>query len=187
MSNQPDHSHSQTLIYTDGRFCTFRLRLHNDILALVKARISADVWEQARTAYASGIGLRELARRMGIPIGTMLSRASREHWTQRIEAAKSLAGPPPRGIVPACDAAAATMHERGARHVERMAGITEKVLPHLEAMEPAEILDSARNLERFDFVARRNYGLENQPSAGGVLSLNILTNQAAVQVVSTPA
>ncbi len=44
-----------------------------------------------------------------------------------------------------------------------MAGVTEKVLPHLESMEPAEILDSARNLERFDYVARRNYGLEHQP------------------------
>ena len=62
--------------------------------------------------------------------------------------------------------ATATMHERGRRHVERMAGITEKVLPHLETMKPGEILDSARNLERLDLVARRSYGLENQPPAG---------------------
>jgi hypothetical protein len=73
------------------------------------------------------------------------------------------------------------------RHIERVAGITDKVLPHLESMEPAEILDSARNLERFDFVARRNYGLENQPPPGGVLNLAILTNRAAFQVISNPA
>ncbi len=33
-------------------------------------------------------------------------------------------------------------------------------------MEPAEILDSARNLERLDYVAQRNYGLEHQPPVG---------------------
>ncbi|MGH8092682.1 MAG: hypothetical protein ACREIF_04340 [Chthoniobacterales bacterium] len=119
---------------------------------------------------------------MGIPEGTMLARASREHWTQRIDAARNLAQPAERAIVPACDAAAATMHERGARHVERMAGVTEKVLPHLEAMEPGEILDKARNLERLDFVARRNYGLENQPP-GGAVNVNILTNRAAIQIL----
>ena len=79
--------------------------------------------------------------------------------------------------------AALTMQARAERHVARMAGITDKVLPHLETMEPGEILDSARNLERFDFVARRNYGLENQPPPGGVLNLAILTNRAAFQVI----
>ena len=95
----------------------------------MKNRISREAWEQARTAHAAGIGLRELARQMGIPIGTMLSRASREHWTQRIDEAKALARPETRGIVPTCDAAAQTMQARAERHVERMAGITEKVLP----------------------------------------------------------
>ena len=72
------------------------------------------------------------------------------------------------------------MQERAERHVERMAGITEKVLPHLESMQPAEILNSARNLERFDYVARRNYGVENQPPQGGLINLAILTNQAVI-------
>ena len=68
-----------------------------------------------------------------------------------------------------------------------MAGITDKVLPHVESMEPSEILNGARNLERLDYVARRNYRLENQPPPGGVINLAILTNQAAVQVVRNPA
>ena len=119
---------------------------------------------------------------MGIPEGTVLARASREQWTPRIEAAKSLAKPPKSAIVPACDAVAQTMQARAERHVERMAGITDRVLPVLEKMEPAEILDSARNLERFDYVARRNYGMENQPPPGGLINLAILTNQAAIQV-----
>ena len=153
----------------------------------MRTRISAETWEQARTAFASGIGLRELARRMGIPQGTMLARASREHWTRRIEAAKSIAQPLQPPIVPACEAAALTMQARAERHVERMAGITEKVLPHLESMQPDAILDSARNLEQFDRVARRNFGLENQTPPGGMINLAIMANQAAVQVVSNPA
>jgi hypothetical protein len=62
------------------------------------------------------------------------------------------------------------MQERASRHVERMAGVTDRVLPHLEKMEPAEILDGARNLERLDYVARGNYGLENQPPPGGMIN-----------------
>jgi DNA invertase Pin-like site-specific DNA recombinase len=44
----------------------------------VRSRISSDVWQQVKTAYASGIGLREIARNMGIPAGTILARAKRE-------------------------------------------------------------------------------------------------------------
>ena len=43
-----------------------------------RKRISPDCWEQIKTAYASGIGLCEIARNMGIPVGTILSRAKRE-------------------------------------------------------------------------------------------------------------
>lgn len=102
-------------------------------------------------------------------------------------AAKSLARPGEYAIVPACDAAAAAMHERGARHVERMATITEKVLPHLESLPPAEILGNARNLERFDLVARRNYGLDRQSPACEILNLSVLGNHTAIQIVSKPA
>jgi hypothetical protein len=51
----------------------------------VRSRISADAWQQVKTAYASGIGLREIARNMNIPEGTVLARAKREGWTRQIE------------------------------------------------------------------------------------------------------
>jgi hypothetical protein len=123
---------------------------------------------------------------MGIPEGTVLARASREQWTPFIQAAKSLAKPVESAIVPACDAAALTMQARAERHVTRMAGVTDKVLPHLELMESAEILDSARNLERLDYVARRNYGLDYRPNISGPLSLSILGNHTAVQIINKP-
>ena len=150
----------------------------------MRRQISAETWEQIKTAFASGIRLREIARNMGISAGTVLARASREQWTPRIQAAKSLAKPPESAIVPACDAAAQTMQARAERHVARMAGITDKVLPHLESMEPGEILDSARNLERFDYVARRNFGLEHQTPGSCPVNVSILTSRSAVQIIS---
>ena len=150
----------------------------------MRRQISTEIWAQIKTAFASGIRLREIARNMGIPQGTVLARASREQWTPGIEAAKSLAKPVECAIVPAYDAAAQTMQARAERHVARMAGITDKVLPHLESMAPAEILDSARNLERFDYVARRNSGLELQPSGSCPVNVNILTNRSAIQILS---
>jgi hypothetical protein len=51
-------------------------------------------------------------------------------------------------------------------------------------MEPAEILDSARNLERFDFVARRNYRLETPLGDNSPLNLSVLGNHTAVQIIN---
>jgi len=61
-------------------------------LLRVRSKTSADVWEQVKTAYATGsIGLREIARNMNIPEGTVLARAKREGWTREIQSAKALA------------------------------------------------------------------------------------------------
>jgi len=46
----------------------------------VKRVITKATWAEIRTAYASGLGLREMARNMDIPAGTILSRAKREAW-----------------------------------------------------------------------------------------------------------
>ena len=48
-----------------------------------------ETWAEIRTAHASGIGLREIARNMNIPAGKVLSRAS---WTQEIQKLASPSG-----------------------------------------------------------------------------------------------
>ena len=145
-------------------------------------RVSASTWAEIHTAYASGIGLREIARNMGIPAGTILARSKRERWTQQIataklierpELAREVAKPDAINAITPMQSAALTMQARGERHVTRMAGITEKVLPHLEKMQPGDILDSARNLERFDYLARRNFRLDQQPPAGGGIHIGL--------------
>ena len=105
----------------------------------------------------------------------------------RPELARDLAKPDAINAITPMQSAALTMQERGQRYTERMAGLSERVLPHLETLPPSEILERARNVEQFDRFSRRNYGLDNQPPAGGQINLAILTNQAAVQVVRNPA
>ena len=69
------------------------------------------------------------------------------------------------------------MQQRGERHVYRMAGVTEKVLPHLESMQPDSILDRVHDIEKYDRLARRNYGLSDKADGSGSLSLNVLSGR----------
>ncbi|TMP89306.1 MAG: hypothetical protein E6L08_14995 [Verrucomicrobia bacterium] len=98
-----------------------------------RSRVSADIWQQVKTAYASGIGLREIARNMNIPEGTVLARAKREDWTREIESAKALAkrDETPLAVSPV-EAVALSMQQRGERHVGRMAGVSERGVDHVE-------------------------------------------------------
>src|SRR5438093_6091979 len=108
----------------------------------MRRHIVKSTWTEIRTAYASGIGLRELARNMNIPEGTVLARAKREGWTREIQNAKALAKRDDRSTaVTTFKAVSATMQQRGERHVDRMANIVEKTIPHVEAMEPGAILN----------------------------------------------
>ena len=53
----------------------------------MRRKITNETWEQIKTAYAAGIGLREIARKMNIPEGTILAYAKRHGWTQQIQIA----------------------------------------------------------------------------------------------------
>jgi len=58
----------------------------------VRNIISSERWEQIKTAYAAGIGLREIARNMNIPEGTVLAHAKRRGWAQQLQVATQKAG-----------------------------------------------------------------------------------------------
>jgi len=80
----------------------------------MRNKISPEDWNQIKTAYASGLGLREIARNMNIPQGTVLARAKRGGWTQQIQAAKqALALTQSNAITPTpMQSIAALMQER---------------------------------------------------------------------------
>ena len=140
----------------------------------MRRRITNETWEQIKTAFAAGVGLREIARNMGIPQGTVLARAKREGWTREIASAKALAKrEDAKAAVSPVEAAAASMQQRGERHVERMAGVSERAVDHIETMDGPEILNSVDQIEKLDKVARRTFGLKDDNPLGG-FSLNVL-------------
>jgi hypothetical protein len=53
----------------------------------MRRKITHETWEQIKTGYAAGITLREIARKMAIPEGTVLAHAKRHGWTQQIQVA----------------------------------------------------------------------------------------------------
>jgi hypothetical protein len=111
---------------------------------------------------------------MGISKGTVLARAKREGWTQQIRSAKTLAKrEDAKPAVSPVEAAAASMQQRGERHVERMAGISERAVDHIETMAGPEILASIDRIDKADKVARRTFGLTDDNAYIG-FSLNVL-------------
>jgi hypothetical protein len=143
----------------------------------VRSRISADVWQQVRTAYASGIGLREIARNMSIPEGTVLARAKREGWTQQIQSVKALAKR--EGTSPSVtEAVAVTMQQRGERHTGRVAGLTERMLMTFEQLSEGEQLRFVDELEKIDKIGRRTFGLDTENGHGG----NVMVNVALLEI-----
>ena len=103
------------------------IKLQNGHRPNMRKRLTSSEWAEIRTAYASGIGLREVARNMAIPAGTVLARAKRESWSKQIQSAKALAKRDDTSpAVTPFEAVSASIQQRGERHVGRMANIVEK-------------------------------------------------------------
>ena len=91
---------------------------------------------------------------MGISEGTILAHAKREGWTRQIESSKAFAKreDAPLAITPV-EAVTMSMQQRGERHIERMAGVLERGVDHIETMDGLEILNSVDQIEKLDKVA----------------------------------
>src|SRR5262249_17376406 len=110
--------------------------------------------------------------------GTILSHLKRKAASQRIQPVKNAAAAkqePSKAITP-FESAARSMQQRAERYLDRMAGISEGVLPHLESLPPDQILKNARDLDYYDRVSRRTFGLnESQPSMNCPVNIAVLT------------
>jgi len=149
----------------------------------VCSSISAEAWQQIKAGYAAGIGLREIARRMNLPEGTVLARAKREGWTQQIAAAKQAIALTQSNAITPLQSIATVMQERGQRYRERMAGVSDRVAGHLESLEADEILLHSSQVEKIDSVARRTFGLDTPAAGSGAVNLNVLSGgRTAVQI-----
>jgi hypothetical protein len=152
----------------------------------LRRTIPKSTWAEIRTACGSGIGLREIARNMGLPEGTVLARAHREGWTREIQNAKTLVKceDTPLTVTPV-EAVAMSMQQRGERHLERMAGVSERGVVHIETMNGPEILNSVDQIEKLDKVARRTFRLDDNPLPAG-FTLNVINiNSLDAQIQRT--
>ena len=106
--------------------------------------------------------------------GTVLARAKREGWTRQIESSKALVKreAAPLAITPV-EAVAMSIQQRGERHIERMADVSERGVDHIETMDGLEILNFVDQIEKLDKVARRTFRLDDNPLPAGC-TLNML-------------
>ena len=107
----------------------------------MRRQVSAETWEQVKVGHASGIGLRELARNMGLAAGTVLARSKREGWTQQIataklikrpELARELAKPDAINAITPTQSAAISTHERKQRLLGKALRIADKAADRME-------------------------------------------------------
>ncbi len=90
----------------------------------------------------------------------------------------------PLAVTPV-EAVAISMQERGERHIERMAGVSERAVDHIETMNGPEILNSVDEIEKLDKVARRTFALNDNPFPSG-FTLNVLNiSGTGVQIGDT--
>ena len=61
-----------------------------------------------------------------------------------------------------------------------MAGVSERVVDHLETMHPNEILSRSSQVEGIDTVARRTFGPDSSTAGSGALNLNVLSGGRAL-------
>ena len=65
-----------------------------------------------------------------------------------------------------------SMQQRGERHVERLASVSERAVDHIVTMNGPEILNSVDQIEKLDKVARQTCGLNDILATG--FTLNVL-------------
>ena len=141
--------------------------------------ISKEVWQQIKTGYAAGIGLREIARNMHVPEGTVLARANREGWTQQIAAAKQAsASSQSNAITPSpLQSIAAVMAELGGKTKIGFAKAAHKVARHCAAEDADVLMDKSQSARHWSAIAGTVHGWNNERSAGSSLNLNVLAGR----------
>ena len=66
-----------------------------------------------------------------------------------------------------------SIRQRGERHIERMAGVSERGVDHIETMQGSEILARVNQIEKLDEVARRTFSLFDGDSHSNNAVVNI--------------
>jgi hypothetical protein len=111
--------------------------------------ISKATWDQIKIARAAGATYDELAKRTGIPKGTVLAHAHRHGWTKDIALARPKTDNAPSDVT---DALTSILHERGRETKMKMSEFLLKAATQLaerddivvDSLEGAKILEALR-------------------------------------------
>jgi hypothetical protein len=136
----------------------------------LRSRISSERWEQIKTAYAAGIGLREIARKMNIPDGTVLAHANRHGWTQQIQVATGQQSDAITPVQSVSQSLAAILSERKERTKLGLSKFTAEAAE--EAAEHRDKLGIAGKVKDVADVHKTLW--PNQPETNQILNLGVL-------------
>jgi hypothetical protein len=146
----------------------------------IRGRISSERWEQIKTAYAAGIGLLEIARKMNIPEGTVLAHAKRHGWTQQIQVATQQQSDAITPVQSVPQSLAAILSERKNR---ARLGLSQYAAEAAEqAAEHRDKLGISRKVKNVADVHKTLWPEENQREP--ILNLAVLTGQ--IQLRDSP-
>src|SRR5215831_19436644 len=143
----------------------------------MRRNITSETWEQIKTGYAAGVNLREIARKMDIPEGTVLAHAKRHGWTQQIQAAtgqltvvQSDAISPVQSVQSVPQSLAAILAERKERTKLALSRFTAEAAE--EAAEHRDKLGIAGKVKDVAGVHKTLWPEENSPS--NIVNLAVL-------------
>jgi len=139
----------------------------------MRRKITNNIWEQIKTAYAAGVGLREIARKMNIPQGTVLAHAKRHGWTQQIQVATREVGVMQSNAITVPQSLVAILAERKER---TKLGLSKYAAEAAEqAAEHRDKLSIAGKVKDVAGVHKTLWPEENQRES--ILNLAILTGE----------
>jgi uncharacterized protein YjcR len=143
-------------------------------------KLTSAEWEQVRVAYFAGTGLREIARRMGIPEGTVLARAKRENWSEKlanalapVQSMQSLAITPAQSV-------AESLADLGHKSRLSLAKGLHKGAGHVESLTGAEVLENAQEVASLTKAGNQLHGWQNALATG--FRLDVVAACVGVQI-----
>lgn len=137
---------------------------------MARKPLSVD-WGAIKTAYLSGITLKELSVRFSVNHNTLLSRSAREKWSLPPARFNAMNEIPTEKTAP-------ILHDLWAERAlsirEKEFKISEKVLTHAEQMSEDQLLAKGQSVETFAKMGRRSTGLDREESNRNAINIAIL-------------
>ena len=146
----------------------------------MRQKITNETWGQIKTGYAAGVGLREIARKMNIPQGTVLAHAKRHGWTQQIQVATQQQSDAITPVQSVPQSIASILNERKERTKLGLSRFAAEAAE--QAAEHRDKLGIAGKVKDVASVHKTLWPEENQREP--ILNLAILTGQ--IQLPDSP-